>query len=573
MSADLKDLLQRAERRFSLIDRTQSTSNWLRDNTVLRGKPFTTSKFRFQESILNDWHPNLWCIKCSQAGLTTIMIFKILSFIKRQRGTTAMFTMPSEDLFKKFSTSRLKPALEENQVTFSSEDVSKPVRNSGLYQVGTSFLHVTGTTEGDATSTPSDILFHDEVDLMNQEFLSLFQSRLQRSDFKITQRFSTPTHVNYAMDAGYQTTDQREYICKCSKCGTINIPDFTRDNVHISHLPDDIENLHDITEETLDTIEPYLDSAYVKCSKCHSALDLDSSDREWVATYPSRSLGRGYRVLPFSSTGISIPYIIGQLLQYRRSGSLRRFHNTVLGRAYTSGDTCLTRDDVVKCFTEQAAPLDVTGPCYVGIDMGLTCHIIIVSPLHGIVLMETCDADLLEARVKSHLKTYEIDGGTIDRHPYTPTANKIRDLSDKKILPIEYRGSQAIKLVLDELGNLSHIQAERTTAIDAMVQAIRNRLSISGYSHQKELIIKHLTDNVRDEPLDAPAVWLKRTGEDHYAHALTYALLGMKVNAVCNANKNADNRSMFGCFGMNWMPASSGLLVPSKEQRRVQHAL
>ncbi|WP_204307082.1 hypothetical protein, partial [Klebsiella aerogenes] len=72
------------------------------------------------------------------------------------------------------------------------------------------FGYITGTTEGEATSISADILMEDEVDLADQSMRSLFQSRLQGSLWKITQRFSTPTYLGYGIDAAYQASDKHE---------------------------------------------------------------------------------------------------------------------------------------------------------------------------------------------------------------------------------------------------------------------------------------------------------------------------------------------------------------------------
>lgn len=564
----IADFLSAAERRFNVADTSLAYSEWLDVNKVtLKGKPFSLKNYLFQTSILDDLHPNMSVIKCSQVGLTTIMIYKTLVFIKRNRGVTAMFTMPNEDLYAKFSSSRMRPVLDENGQVFYSEEIAKPVKNSSLIQLDLSFLHITGSTEADATSTDADALFHDEIDLMNLEMLALFDSRLQNSLFKIKQRFSTPTHVGYGIDAEYNVSDQREYVCKCDSCGHWNIPDFTPENVHIANLPSRIEKLHDISDEDIDLID--FNSSYVKCERCHRPLDLNTPHREWVAKYPSRSLFRGYRVRPFSTDRLPITYITTKLVEFKRRGALRRWYNTVLGKAFTESDAKLSREEVLACFqggTAEPPALSKDEPVFIGFDVGIKCHIIVWSRRLGIVRFEVVKSDELEERIEALKKIYRVVGGAGDRHPYTPTLNSIRERSNGAIMPVEYRGAKELSLVKDELKRVTHVQAERTAFIDATIKMIRNRqVTFSGYGDQQEVIIKQLTDMVRDEPPGEPARWLKITGDDHYHHAFGFALFAERIkNAIDAENKSEEEERTAVLYGAcDWQTGPSGLLLPN----------
>src|SRR3546814_2937652 len=53
---------------------------------------------------------------------------------------------------------------------------------------------------------------------------------------------------------------------------------------------------------------------------------------------------------------------------------------------------------------------------------------------------------------------------------------------------------------------------------------------LTGYGDQKETLITHLTDNVRDETPDKPAVWTKTAGQDHYFHSMALNMLARRVN-------------------------------------------
>jgi hypothetical protein len=523
--------------RYQQDTTTTTYSAWIRQNTTLHKVPFSFKNYAFQEAIADDEHPDLSCIKCSQVGLTEVQIRKWLAFLRRTDGLNGIFTLPNEKMYRKISKGRILPVLNTDGV-FTLEGEEKSVRSMDMVQIGASFGYVSGCTEADATSTSADIVFHDELDLSPMNMISLFQSRLQNSTLKINQKFSTPTFTDYGIDAEFSASDQREFLCKCVVCNHWQIPDFTREFVFIPNLPDDVIELTNIDTRTAADID--FTNAYVGCEKCHAQLDLGNGEmREWVARYPDRTLKRGYRVRPFSNDRISIAYIIKQLLEYQNKGYVRGFHNTVLGRPYVDSDSRLSEADIKACMTTQRDLPDIGAdvPIGIGIDVGNTCHIVLgkmqsdesMDYLH----FESVNVSELAMRVKQLDNTYNIVTGGIDRHPYTPQADEVRDLTDRRVMPIEYRGVTPLNIVEDEFEQDSHIQVNRTKVIDTVAKGIRRKVdTISGYGMYKNQIIVHLQDMVRDEQPDKPAVWVKLKGNDHFFHAMAMLKAGYQLRQV-----------------------------------------
>lgn len=534
-----KELIRRIEQRYNIDSAEMTMGDWICANTHLRGRPFTFDRYPFQKAITDDMHPNLDCIKPSQVGLTEVQIRKSLGFVARNRGTTLIFTFPIEKMFKKQSTTRIKPLVDEEKA-FNLETSSgeKPARSMGLYQVGTSFMHVTGATEGDATSISADVVMNDEVDLTDQQMLALFNSRLQNSDWKINQRFSTPTFSGYGVDKGIQVSDQMSYLCKCSACNHWNDPIFRPQFVHIPGISDDLNDFMEIDEQMIDEGKIDIVNSYVKCEKCHAPLPLGDPDlREWVPKFPSRTHHRGYKVSPFSTDRLPPEYIITQLLKYKSRDYLRGWHNTVLGEAFTDGNSRLSDADIDACFTNQITvpKIDPNKPTWLGIDMGMTCHVKVgqgdsIENME-VVRFEEVPIKQLNDFVKDMLATYNVIGGACDRYPYTPNAEDLWELSGGKILPVEYRGQKEMNFVRDQVTDeVLYAQVNRTKAIDVAAASVRRkRVRFSGYGQQKSIIRDHLKDMVRDENPEKEASWVKLTGNDHYFHALTFLLAAVKL--------------------------------------------
>lgn len=557
----LESFLSRLEARFAEDRQSMSYSAWICANTRLRKKPFSFEGYWFQKQIADDMHPDLSVIKLSQVGMTEIQLRKFFAFLVRNTGVSGIFTLPNDEMFKRVSRTRARPLVESEKVfNLETPTGEKPVRSMELYQIGTSFGYFTGNKESDATSIPADLLFHDELDLSDMQMIALFQSRLQNSNFKITHKFSTPTFVGYGIDAAFNSSDQHEYLCRCESCGHWNLPDFFPQFLHLPGLPD-LDRLDQIDQDIASRLD--FRECYVKCERCGSSLDLDNPElREWVPRFPGR-LGRGYRIRCFSSGRITIPYIVRQLLKMKEMDNLRGWYNTVLGQAYNDSNARLDETQIRACMhSANHVEVSALDPVVIGIDVGQTCHLVLGkmdddgSPL--IFDWRQVDADVLPDEIDQLLKSYNIIGGCMDRHPYTPLANEIRDLSEGRIVPVEYRGTSRITVVNDELGEFSHLQANRTMMLDSVASAIRKRkLKMVGYGMYETQIIEHLRDMVRVENPDTPAVWNKLTGNDHFFHALAFLFLSIRYVDLVSHMRGAENRVSATILGvMEHHPAS-----------------
>lgn len=557
--------------------------DWICQNTSLRGRPFTFDRYPFQKQIADDMHPSIDVMKISQVGLTEVQIRKALAILRRLDGFRLIFTLPNGDMQARISTGRVKPIIDDDEVFNSELDVGA-TRTGKIKQFGRSFLYLTGSSEGDATSIDADAVFNDEVDLTDQNMLALFSSRLQNSDYRISQRFSTPTHEGYGISKGFEGSDQHYYLVKCDACNHYNDPVFDRRFCHLPGLPDEIEDLADIDHQALDQIE--LKDAYVRCENCHSPLDLGRTDnREWVAKFPSRTHSRGYRIRPFSTSRLDINYIITQLLAYKNREFLRGWYNTVLGEPYTESNARLQEEQIKRCLGTPAeiTPSDKRLPIFVGIDVGAVCHVVFGTPrndkivIWGVAVVPS--GDLLDF-IEDLDERFQIVGGAMDRLPYTPTAEAVRDLTNRRILPVQYSGNRemAPQYEATDPEAIDYIQADRTKMIDKAARHVRKQLvEINGYGPHERQIIDHLRDMVRIEEPEKPAVWQKLSGHDHFFHALAYFIFSIKMSDFVSKLRHKETRSTVLAIGAAAQKStqsgligfSSNFTSPSSSGKRV----
>jgi hypothetical protein len=545
--------------RYPVDGAAMDDAEWVTANTTLAGRPFSYCEYEFQRAIVADRHPDMSVIKPSQVGMTEVQVRKFLTLLARNRGTSGIFTFPNEKMFKSNSKTRIKPVVSQPCFKSTGIDEDKPHRAMNLYEINGSFAHITGMTEGDATSTPADFLVHDELDLSDQAMIGLFQSRLQNSSWKITQAFSTPTHAMYGIDARYQASDQFEYLCRCASCNHWQIPLFSMPFLHLAGFTgsEDLENM-DIDQAARIDFE----ASFIKCEICSRPLDIGNPElREWVARYPGR-LSRGYRIRPFSTARLTPKYIIRQLLRMRALDNIRGWKNTVLGETHSDGDSKLEPDDVRAVLGDRNVEIGKTVPLALGCDMGKTCHLTLgaisgdrLDPVH----FEQVPSSEVVERVVNLTKTYNIVTGGVDRHPYTPTSEQIRERTNGKILPIEYRGSDFINIKKDEYDRIDFVQINRTKAIDDQVRAIQRKgTTLSGYGGLESVLIEQLCDMVRVELPDQPASWEKLTGNDHFLHSLALQRVSVKVKDVIMMQDDSTEKQFFGIIPV----ATDGAYAP-----------
>lgn len=550
------ELHKQASQKFLATGTTVPVGDWLSAHTTLNRKPFTFKRYPFQERIANDMHPNLSCIKCSQIGLTEIQVRKFLAFLRRENGVSGIFTLPTEDMYKRVYTTRISPILRNDEV-FNPPVVEKPVRRQDLVQIGDSWGYITGCNEGPATSIPADIVFHDELDLSDEAMIGLFQSRLQNSDYKITQAFSTPTYMGYGVDKNFMLTDQFHYMVRCGSCNHHQFPLFEQDWVHIPNLKFEVDKLTDMTPEQITGLN--LKETYVKCSKCSSRLDLsDTSKREWVAKFPSRDNFRGYKVNPFSTDRISLEYIFTQLSKYKLNENEKGFHNTVLGEPYSPASAQIPEDAIRACMAPHGRPENpgFDKAVFMGVDMGAICHITLVGEhIDGKdpwYLFKTCHASQLRQVIAELQKEYNIVQACADRYPYTPEVDSIRENTHGVLMPVAYEGKAIIGPKKDEVGNLIYYTANRTFTLDMVRTSITSGSAVlGGYTSHKDTIVAHLRDMVREETPEKEPKWVKLNGNDHYFHSMGLALVARRVSEHMFLHNLEDSAMTLSIVGMN----------------------
>ena len=89
------------------------------DETVLKyghanGQPWSFKDHEFQREIIRDTSSRISVRKCSQVGLSEIMVQKLLAMAASLRHVRIIFTLPTKEMATSFSRDRVDGAIDQS---------------------------------------------------------------------------------------------------------------------------------------------------------------------------------------------------------------------------------------------------------------------------------------------------------------------------------------------------------------------------------------------------------------------------------------------------------------------------
>ncbi len=506
--------------RYGMLEHGLSTSDWICKNTRLLNANFSIVDHEFQEKIMNDNAQHQVIKKCSQVGLTEIVVRVALAFLVRHQGTTCIMTQPTRTMALNFSTTRVDDIITEAPLIRNLLD--RKVDSKELKALGKSFLYIKGTKgASSAISVPADMILTDEYDFSDLAVVGKYNSRLSHSKYKLIKRFSTPTIPNFAISKEFDMSTQQHYLMKCPHCNHWNEHDFFKDVV-VLHKDYQSVAPADITIDDLVNIGP--DQVQMLCQKCRQPLVYhDYTEMEWVAKQPGRYIS-GYQVRPWN-TAMQRPF---DLLRSREDYELYAdWVNFGLGEDYIDANQIFDPSKI----TEMTLSLGM--PIFIGIDFGKDCWLVtgFKNP-DGVVVVnrkeKVNEHDILE-RVETILREEFVLGMVLDALPQTKLSADIRELMPKGTAYTAYYSDNQ-KDYYQIKGNEEDVTIARTQLFDKV-------LSIKELVVQKdkntELFKDHLQGMVKQRLKDdvIESERYVKVKADHFLHALGYMYVAADIFA------------------------------------------
>lgn len=493
---------------------------WVMDNKFINEnqKPFEFDKHRFMIQPYADSSPDQVIMKSAQVGWSVAAILKSIhaaGYLK----LNIIYVLPTRNVVNDFVKPKVNPMIERNP------EIAKMVKGSdsvSLKQVGDRWIYFRGSFhEGEAISTTADLIVADEYDRSDQGVLTVYQSRLQASDYGWFWRFSNPSVPGFGVHELFQDSDQMHWFVRCSKC---------KHNYYMN-MEKSKEGNHYVDEERI----------IYACGMCdHELSDADRQNGEWVPKYPSRGprlykdqwIGRrGYWL-----SQLMIPWVSARkILQQRDSMNIEVFHNFVLGLPYQSSEFLLNREAFLRaCQPGLADKFDVM----LGVDSGKEKHWVMGNAGGVFSYGKTTDWEDIERLITMYNATTVIDAlpdftipealsrkypGQVFVHYYSADNSTSMEVSKRK-----------------EGSDLGVIQSDRTKLFDLLSADITSR-KMRFFQQPKDLddLIYHVEQMYRIVEPDTRGIpkarWeTKENKPDHWAHALAYFRVAQSFNIGVN---------------------------------------
>jgi hypothetical protein len=493
-------------------------------------------------------HKQICVMKAAQLGFSETFILRELHAciygIYRQG---ALYLFPNADEMRKFSQSRFNTLISANKSVLGKYVKSgskggtdtanlKRVGNANLFLDGATLTQNIGENvqqkESAALRGKSvDSIDCDEYDLMDSGILTNAGSRLKNSDIARLTILSNPSIPDYGVSKLYNQSCQNMWFRKCS-CGHWNCPDLV--------FPDYIG----IKDDGV---------GYCACQKCGKPLPLGiyspdpespqykNHSCEWRPQKPENKEWEGYSISTLNHPRTD-PYQTLKLFKEAKDiggVKLTNFYKFELGLPYIDSSDQLTPSVVYDCCGHDTMLPSHTGPCAMGVDVGLTWHVVI-----GIRIDRDRWEILKVGRcgsiddVHTLARMFNVKSSVIDIRPYEDTVRRFQKEYRGKTYLCEYTQNPMEEAFWDNNRNV--VKTYRTGILDATHRVISDKKiklprrcpEIDEFARQCCNTAKVLEESKRT---GSPVYNYIKLGDDHYRHALGYFYLaasGTKISVV-----------------------------------------
>jgi len=454
-----------------------------------------------------------------------------------------IYYFPTKVMATEFSKTRFDKAID------LSPHLKRVVttKTESLKQVGNASLYIKGVnSEASLRGTSAGRMFFDELDAWTerQQYMAEERASGQKGGDKMIWGFSTPRFPNCGIHKQYQESTREHFYFDCPHCD------------------EEIELLwEDSVEVCGDSVDdPQVHESYLKCSKCQGKLDHETkkewlSTGRWKATNPDADpkIARGFWISQlYSPTVTPAELVIAYLRGYGDEAARREFYNSKLGQPFIE-DAHQVNDSQIDTATKKYSLAATTLPfrekdgiVTLGIDQGGPVH-------HWAAVKWMFDAKKVGdpndrargrlvgcgriiqddwASIHALMRAYQVWRCVIDYFPEPTSARVFARTFKEAVYLCQYiKGAAAreVRITEDDYG--AHLV--RVDKVSWLSKSL-GRVMVGEIELPLDLPLefrKHLKAPVRTlREVDGQYVAeYVETGPDHYAHALNYAEIALKV--------------------------------------------
>lgn len=491
----------------------------------------------FLKQPLRDKHLHKVYEKGRQIGGSELMVSEEFHFLSSNPGTKLIHTFPRDKQLTDFSVTRIASVFAESPRMGALMGVPNQVFTK---RIGDSYMILRSAWESNlGEGVDADMVVLDEKDRMRDKIEFAFKESLKSSKHGYFRELSTPTLPNRGIDVPFRASDQQVWMVKCERCNEYQEINYK-------------ENIVAVKDIQLGTKELPPDSYDFLCrkQKCRGKLDRIFSG-QWVARFPDRKNIRGYHIPQLIAPWLSATRVMQDKIDMRFPELWLCY---VCGIPAVGELEMVTDEDFeISCSGHQMFKARTTkfGHISVGIDWGTLNWVVVMGRANdsqrlyilAIAVFEDTSRELESAQmVERFIAPFVPDmvvadaGYGKDRNSYLlrklcPTGTEGRfyaqwynpSIKSSRTFVPEWSDASRARVLVD-----------RTLQLKNTCRAIKEREF--GVPHlaipEVQLLMRHMKSLAPFKELDDETKeiveTIKSSGDDHLAHALGSAILGME---------------------------------------------
>jgi hypothetical protein len=484
---------------------------WAERFISLRGKPFYLERYPYLRDIYLNHHPHEVYRKASQVGVSTYHLVKSF-YLADTRNVKIIYFFPTKGDVEDFSQDRA------GGIIAGSEHLKERVggiQKLGLRQIGDSLIYFRGLLgRVSARAVDADYIILDELDMADEEQRKFALDRVLHSELGWVSELSIPSLPGIGIDRAFERTDGRYWLVKCPGCS------FEEPLEH---------NFPNCVIEVDGEVK-------LVCPRCKTALDI--SKGRWVQERPDVVGKAGYHISHLIG-GIRSPgYILNAYNEIFGETEKARFYNSILGLPYSGSSTPFSMERLRSLIYE--GDVQKKGVGLMGVDVGSVIYIATGRYYDDKIVINNLRRTEEEGVLWDMMRDNNISTCVIDALPEGRLSRQFaRDFPGRVYLAFFRTGGIERGVERGVSGAVQVLKVDRTLSLDYLVASIEgDKMFFVTVGDELDIAFKHLVDLRRQRVKDRRGkggeerVVYTTAGEDHYAFALNYLNLAVRLNPV-----------------------------------------
>ncbi len=459
--------------------------------------------------FLNDLSPNQCFLKPPQIGATECEICKSMWVAKKLR-KDIIYTLPTQSDVYDMGGGKVNRIVAQNPV------LKEWVRDHDTVEqksIGDNIIYYRGTFSAkQAMMVSSQLNIHDEVDASNPEVITQYETRLQGQAGGWRWYFSHPSLAGFGVDIYWQKSDKKEWYVECKTCNQWRV----------------LEWPGSISRETRQFV----------CISCSAPItDEQRTMGEWRNQDGVKWTGKivgDYEFSGWHASQLMCPWISADDILKAKDDPNKGeqyFHNYVLGQPWVGSDNKIMPEVVLENVTSDVNSQEPT--VCIGVDTGLPVHVILANKEGVFFNRKYTPEQRPYESIESFMKRFDKSIVVADQGGDLIGIRQLQTKFPARVFLCHYRKDRKAQTVIkwgtdQELGS---VVVDRNRMLQLIIEQLRDpgRIRFNGSKEDWRELATHFGNMYRvakETPFGVEYSW-ERSGPDHFAHAMLYALVGL----------------------------------------------